>query len=143
MKFIKSKKRSKKATEFSKKEWALADIEHYGKASDWSEKGYYIQVTEGDEVLGLMHYTLICGVIEISTFIVSHKHRGKGIGTKLIKKIEDIAKKDNVHKIYLVTGDGWKAEDFYTKMGFEKTGEHKNHYLHKDWIIYSKFLSYL
>lgn len=141
MKFLKSKKRSKNATAFSKKEWEIADLEHFGKASGWSEKGYYIQATEGDKILGLIHYTIISGVIEISTLIVSHNHRGKGIGTKLINKIEDIAKKDNVHKIYLVTGDGWKAENFYQKMGFEKTGEHKNHYLHKDWIIYSKFLS--
>ncbi len=141
MKLSVSKKKSKKASEFSKQEWALADIEHFGKSSGWKEEGFYIQAVEENEVIGLIHYMLKGGVMEISSLIISHKHRGEGIGSKLIEKVEDIAKKENVHKMYLITGDGWKAEDFYLKMGFEKTGEHKNHYLHKDWVIYSKFLS--
>ncbi len=140
MKLTASKNKSKKAAEFSKKEWELEDLEHFGKASGWKEEGFYIQAIEKSEVVGLIHYTLKGGVMEISSLIISNKHRGEGIGTKLIKKLEEIAKKEHIHKMYLITGDGWKAEDFYKKMGFEKTGEHKNHYLNKDWIIYSKFL---
>lgn len=141
MKFSVTQKKSKKAAEFSKKEWEIADIEHFGKASGWKEEGFYIQAIDKNEVVGLIHYLLKGGVMEISSLIISHKHRGEGIGSKLISKVEEIAKKEDIHKMYLITGEGWKAEDFYQKMGFEKSGELKNHYLHKDWIIYSKLLS--
>ncbi|MBP9719371.1 MAG: hypothetical protein KBD46_02795 [Candidatus Levybacteria bacterium] len=58
-----------------------------------------------------------------------------------MKRIEKVVLEENCHKIYLETGQGWKAEKFYTALGFEKTAALKNHYHKKDFVIYTKYLN--
>lgn len=140
IKFLITKRKSKKINEFSDREWALADIEHFGKSSKWNEENLYINAVENSDLVGLIHLKISVGVIEIKRLIVSHLRRDEGIGTKLIENVERIALNKNVHKIFLITGKGWKAEKFYQKNGFVQTTELKKHYLKKDWVLYSKFL---
>lgn len=140
MRFLLFKKKTKKEKEFSEKEWALADIEHFGEPYHWKEEGFYIKAVDKGEIVGLIHYEVKAGVMEISTFIVSHSKRNEGIGSMLLQKVEKVAKTNNIHKLFLVTGKGWKAEKFYQKNGFVKSGILKNHFLHKDWTIYSKYM---
>jgi len=50
---------------------------------------------------------------------VDEKYRGKGVGTALMKRIEEIAKKKNVKLIFLyVHVKNKKAIKFYKKLGF-------------------------
>jgi N-acetylglutamate synthase-like GNAT family acetyltransferase len=134
------KHKSTAMKDFSKKEWAIADTKHFGRPSRWHEKDFYIKVLDQGKIVGMLHYSIKAGVVEIITLIVSHEKRKKGIGVALIKKVEQLAKKEKAHKLYLITGKGWESEDFYKKMGFTKTGELEKHLLKIDWIEYSKFL---
>lgn len=134
------KRKSLIMKDFSEKEWAIADTEHFGKPTRWHEKNSYIKAQDNGEIIGMLHYSIKAGVIEIITLIVSHEHRNKGIGTALLKRIEKLAQKEKVHKLYVITGKGWKSEDFYKKIGFIQTGELKKHFLKKDWVKFSKFL---
>lgn len=135
-----SPKGSKKLKEFNKREWPVADNEHYGQVLDWKEEHFVLEAVEQKAIVGTLGFKIEVGVAYIGTLVVAHEKRGKGIGKSLLKKAEAIAKEKNVHKIYLVTGKGWDAEKFYTALGYSVTGELPNHYFHKDFIELTKFL---
>lgn len=127
-------------TSFSDKEWSLADTIHFGSPGGWDEESCYIRAVDEGKIVGMIHYILKAGVLEIATLIVSHKYRNRGIGRSLIEKVENIGKKKGIHKLFLLTGKGWKEVDFYKKMGFIQTGELKKHHLKRDWLELSKFI---
>lgn len=59
--------------------------------------------------------------LEIENMGVSPGYRSKGIGSRLIKKCMDIAKKRGYQRIYLTSYyDNKKAVAFYEKGGFKK-----------------------
>lgn len=123
---------------FSDKEWAIADIEHFGKSYRWSEESVYIKAVENDQIVGMIHLMVIADVAEIITLITSHNHRHEGVGSSLIKKAETVAKQKGVHKFFLYTGKGWKSVEFYKKHGFEQMAELKNHIRGRDWLLMTK-----
>ncbi|MDO8618585.1 MAG: GNAT family N-acetyltransferase [Candidatus Daviesbacteria bacterium] len=134
-------KRSTKAiVNFAKKEWENADKEHYGKAHDFSSKKFILAAYNGTEIIGKVSLIVRAGVGEVQEVIVAKLHRGTGVGKSLMLKIEEIAKKNNAHKLWLNTGKGWSAEEFYKNLGYEKTADLPNHYLKRDFVEYSKYI---
>lgn len=57
---------------------------------------------------------------ELCTFFVSPDFQGKGIGTLLIKAIENIAAENKIKKIKFASS--LSAVSFYEKMGYRKNG---------------------
>ncbi|WP_051030964.1 arsinothricin resistance N-acetyltransferase ArsN1 family A [Robertmurraya massiliosenegalensis] len=104
------------------KEWF---IKHEGR--------YKIIVAEvGGEVVGwaaLNPYNNRCaysGVADLSVYI-SRNHRGKGIGTKLLKAIDNAAKTSGFHKIVLFTFPfNEMGQKLYVKNGYREVGTFKN-----------------
>ncbi|HUQ84810.1 MAG TPA: GNAT family N-acetyltransferase [Candidatus Limnocylindrales bacterium] len=143
MKIKITKKGSKKLKAFYKKEWEIADREHYGKPiawEKWSLKEFTLEAQENDEIVGAVYFTITADVAYIDMLIVTKSHREKGLGKLLVKKAEGVAKKNGAHKIYLQTGKGWDAVSFYESLGYRITGELPNHCFHKDYIELSKFI---
>lgn len=126
--------------DFCKQQWIIADKEHYGQAFQWDPKNFVITAYDDETIIGNLEMHIKTGVAEIDALIIADNHQGSGVGTELFTKAEEIAKEHDVHKLYLFTGKGWKAEEFYKKLGMEVTGELKNHYAHFDYVQYSKFL---
>lgn len=63
-------------------------------------------------------------VMIIDSFLVKKEFRGKGYGTKLIKKAINLAKKLKVDSIELVANkDNKTVKRLYEKVGFEKTNK--------------------
>jgi ribosomal protein S18 acetylase RimI-like enzyme len=59
--------------------------------------------------------------LEIENMGVSPNYRSKGIGSRLIKKVLELAKKKGFQKIYVSAySNNVKAIDFYEKNGFKK-----------------------
>lgn len=125
---------------FSKKEWTISDKKHFGGRFDYHPIEGYIRAQENNIISGILHYKIQAGVMDIVSFIVGVDYQKKGIGRALIKSAEELAKKNKVHKLYLLTGIDWEAAQFYEKVGFIQTGILKNHHMNKDWIEFSKFL---
>ncbi|MCL4354506.1 GNAT family N-acetyltransferase [Patescibacteria group bacterium] len=140
MKLILTKRKTKEMKDFSRKEWNIADKKHFGKKISWDEKQSYIRAEENNEIVGMIHYKITKGVMEIVTLLIGHNRQRQGFGKKLIQKVEQIAKKNNCHKLYLITGVGWNSIKFYKAMGFKETGKLQKHYLKKDWLEFSKFI---
>lgn len=129
-------------SEFLKKFWHDADIEHYGKDSGWQSESLIFLAYEEEikDPVGVLYAKLDAGVIFLDAIIVSKNSQKKGIGTALMSELEKVAKEKNAHKIYLYTRDDWNAVKLYKKFGFKKTQNLPNHYLKKDWVEYTKFL---
>lgn len=140
---INLKTKSKKIREFNKSEWKLVHPEHFGKEQNdkyWTKKIFFFKAEDKSQVVGTLDGDNIAGVMNISQLIVAHDKRGLGIGKKLMQEAEKLAKANGLHKIYLHTGTGWKAVEFYEMLGFIKETKLKNHYEHKDFWIMSKIL---
>ena len=126
--------------EFNEREWVNADLEHYGKGTKWQEGKNKIVALDGNKIVGYLNMEFKAGVVLIKNIIVAKEKRGSGIGKRLMQKVEQIAKKDSLHKIYLETGKNWQSVKFYKSLGYQITGELKNHHHHHDFVIFTKFI---
>ncbi len=59
--------------------------------------------------------------IIIEELVVSSKFQGKGIGKKLVEKVESITKIKKIHTIYLSAHRKSKAFKFYNKLGYKES----------------------
>lgn len=91
-----------------------------------------IIVEKDDEIIGwasLNPYSNRCayaGVADLSIYI-KREYRGKGVGSLLLKKIEQTAIKNNFNKIVLFTFPFNKlGQGLYRKNGFREVGVFKN-----------------
>ena len=135
------KKTSKEIKKFEEEEWLLADIEHYGKPRNFVKKTYkFIAKDKNKNIIGILGLTIEANISYLEDILISHKHRGEGIGTKLLLFAEKFAKDHNCTKIWTETDEDWKAADFYKKMGFKICGKHENHYLGRTGLILTKYL---
>ena len=132
---------SDKLSTFEKKEWAISDMEHYGRSDiDLSKKKYkFIAENESWEIVWILELMIEVNVAFIDGLLVGSKHRRKGIGKNLIKTAEEYSKKNNCTKIWLETNEGWEAEKFYKNVWYKITGSHEKHILNQKSLIFTKF----
>lgn len=102
------------------------------------EKINFVVKTQANEVVGGINSVMYCwGILHIDILWVSDSYRLKGIGTKLMEKVEQTAKQKGASLIHLDTFD-WQAKEFYLKHGYEVFGilddcppRHKRFYMKK------------
>ena len=71
-----------------------------------------------DEIAGVVSGASFFSEIYIDELVVKDVYRGKGIGTQLIKAVEEFFSGQGFHNINLCT-NGFQASGFYEKCGFE------------------------
>ena len=78
------------------------------------------------------------GILYIDVLYVDERYRGKGLGSALLKKVENEGKQAGATLIHFDTFD-FQAKDFYLKHGYEIFGVledcpkgHKRYYLKKN-----------
>lgn len=126
---------------FNEKEWHGVDFEHYGKTVSWNEKPFLYKAVDNGKIVGTISGKHESGVIYVGTLIVAASERGKGIGRLLMQKAEEFGRREKAHKVYITTGKDWKASRFYESLGYKKEADLPDHHFHKDFVIYSKFIS--
>jgi len=85
-------------------------------------------------LLGLYPYG---GVSYVSWLAVRDSFQGKGIGSRLLKEYESLAKKQGAHKIHLWTDK--RNLKFYKKEGYKLVGNiPENYFGADDWLFYKK-----
>lgn len=94
-------------------------------AAIWTELNFVIKGQKGDEIAGLLGGIGYWNGLEIKIIWVDEKYRLKGLGTKLLKHVEAIAKEKGATIAMLDTFD-FQAENFYLKNGYEAIGEIKD-----------------
>jgi len=132
----------------------LVDIdyesEHQGDKENKTSKSYMKKellerFDEGHELFfGYKENKTLIGYVTIKPFFPGHKHcevywlavrkpsQGKGIGTKLMKFIENYAKKKGFRAVYVYTNKTMeKTRKFYEKLGYKLVNEFPNYYGYK------------
>jgi GNAT superfamily N-acetyltransferase len=80
-----------------------------------------ISLREGDEIIGGVVGKVWAGVLFIELFWIKPELRGKDYGTKLIRAIEDEARRFGAIRSYLDTMS-FQAPGFYRTSGYEEFG---------------------
>lgn len=143
MKITFLKRGNKKLREFKDKEWELIHPKHFGEKLDrsyWDVKKIRIKAEEKGKIVGGVSGHTMAGVFYIAELIVDHDKRGLGVGKALMNEAEKYARNNNMHLIYLETGENWEAVKFYEKLGFEKTKLLKNFFSKKNFWLMTKYL---
>ncbi len=94
-----------------RKYYSLLNLERFIKSSK-----IFIVFKNKEKILGMGR---IAGNNEIVTMYVSREYQRRGIGTKIIKKLEEYAKKHKIKKLHLHAMES--AVPFYLKKGFVKS----------------------
>jgi len=143
MKIVELKAKTKALKEFEKREWGLVHPEHYGHEIDrdfWEKIKFRLAAKDGGKFIGKLTGHYMAGVMYIGELLIGHDYRGQGVGKVLMAEAEKVAKKKRVHKIYLDTGVGWKAVDFYENLGYRKEARLEKHWEKQDSWVMSKLL---
>ncbi len=97
------------------------------------------QIKEKGMLIAGIKSVLYCwGCLYVDVLYVDPRHRNKGLGTRLLNKVEQEAKKHDCHLVHLDTFD-FQAKGFYLKNGYSVFGTlsncpkgHKRYYLKKE-----------
>ena len=92
--------------------------------------GYYsFLAKEKEEVIGYVGMKKVLDEADITNVAVLPAHRKKGIAGKLLTKLLEEAKRQEVHRIYLEVRDSnIPAITLYGHAGFKEIGQRKNYY---------------
>lgn len=93
-----------------------------------SDTAVYLYCETDGVLSGILSATLLFGEAEIENIAVSKDFRRRGIGKDMVNAL-----KQKCEKIFLlVKEDNYGAIEFYTSMGFVKTGVRRGYYRGKD-----------
>lgn len=97
-----------------------------------------IEDISGNIIAGILSKMYCWNCLYIDVLWVKEEYRKEGLGSKLLKEVEKLAKEKECHLIHLDTFD-FQAKDFYIKYGYEIFGVldecpegHKRYYLKKN-----------
>ncbi|NFV13984.1 GNAT family N-acetyltransferase [Clostridium sporogenes] len=97
-----------------------------------------VEDTKGEIIGGILSKIYCWNCLYIDALWVKEEYRKDGLGTKLLKEVEKIAKDKNCKLIHLDTFD-FQAKDFYIKHGYEIFGildqcpeNHKRYFMKKN-----------
>ena len=97
-------------------EWETTNIIIRGKIIDGTKLEGFL-ATQGNEIIGLITYLIEnneCEIVSLNSF-----EENKGIATRLINTVKELAIKKNCTRLKLITtNDNIRAIEFYQKRGF-------------------------
>lgn len=92
---------------------------------DYQYAPFSFLAKEDDEIVGAVMGFTCYAEVYISELAVMEKHRGKSIGTQLLKAVEAYYKQFGLNNINLCTNE-FQAPAFYEKAGFQLEFVRKN-----------------
>ena len=105
-------------------EWESTNIIIRGKVIDGTKLEGFIALKD-NKIIGLITYMIEndeCEICSLNSFI-----ENKGIGTNLINKVIELAKRQNCTRLKLITtNDNIKGLEFYQRKGFVFSNIYKN-----------------
>jgi GNAT superfamily N-acetyltransferase len=89
--------------------------------ADFKDYNYHIE-EKGKIIAGIVAESIFDS-LDIEFHFVDEKHRDEGLGTKLLKHVEDIAKANNLKRI-LINTYSFQAPEFYKQHGYKAVGSY-------------------
>lgn len=129
--------------EFLAQEWEAYDQENFGGSTRelWRITNHSLVAYEGDRVVGGAVFKIEAGVGKLDELLVARRERGKGVGSKLLTRFEEMCGAAGCHKVRLVTLLSSPAPAFYEKHGYRVEATLRRDMLGRDWAIMAKFLN--
>ena len=79
-------------------------------------RNFWVYVAH-DKIVGVVGLELLDGVALLRSLAVDSAHRNRGIGTELAQYAEQMALKQNVSELYLLTNS---AQEFFESRGYKR-----------------------
>lgn len=93
------------------------------------------------QLVGVGLCLIIGKVLRLTHLLIKEEFRQKGgVGSKILRRIEELAREHKWHKIRLSTSEKHQNISFYQKNGYEVEAELKNDAFQSTWFILSKFI---
>ena len=107
----------------------------------WLSKETYFAVEHNNKIIGIVGCFIEFRNCKLVHMAVLKGYRKKGIGSALLAKVEEFARKNNANKIWLDTSSRLtESIEFYRKKGFRLVGELKKHFWGEDIVLFEKLL---
>ena len=140
-----NKKDTNKCVSLSKNSWPTwwKNNERLGKKhiEDGINGKRCLVAISNNKIIGFCIWGIIWNKIHLQDIFVKEKYRKEGIATKLVKTMEEIAKKRGFKEIVSDTDfNNLKAISFHLKNGFKKVGVIKSNWDDIDSYVFSRKL---
>ena len=107
--------------------WGSSYIASKGKLTDASKISRVMVKDKGGDIVGLATFLISTKDNSCELVSIDAKVRGNGIGTKMIKTVEETVKGSGAKKVWLITtNDNYEAAIFYIKKGYRLVKVHKD-----------------
>ncbi|MFC1697280.1 GNAT family N-acetyltransferase [Nanoarchaeota archaeon] len=95
-------------------------MEDYFDSMSYIKKHYGIfTIRNFGQAIGILASEYFRGVLEVIIYL-SEESRGKGLGSQVLGKLEDVVKDNQGHKLVIKTLNDCNVAEYYQKMGFKK-----------------------
>ena len=136
IKSVKNSKDMKAVDAFATKEWATFNRE---KGYRYKETKHTFAAYDNKKVVGFATLKINGGAAYLSQLIVLKGSRRKKMGSILLQKFEQYAKRNNCHVAYLETSERHvEALKFYKKHGYKIIARLNNNKFHFTWYFMAK-----
>ena len=105
---------------FLREQWPDVDREYFGRSVEWTADPYALVHRQDGEVTGVVRGHFIGGFASVDELMVEEGARGKGLGSLLLGRFEEEARRRRCSRIALRAVKGTRAEDFYRKRGYHR-----------------------
>jgi GNAT superfamily N-acetyltransferase len=105
---------------FFREEWPLADEETFGRRMDWRAEPLALIVRRRKRVLAVLRGHFVGGVGSLDEFVVGKGHRGRGLGSALLRRFETEALRRGCDRVVLRAVKDAESERFYRDRGYSR-----------------------
>jgi GNAT superfamily N-acetyltransferase len=105
---------------FLRDQWPSVDEESFGRTVEWSAEPYSLVFRRGKRIVAVLKGHFIGGISSVDEFMVAEGSRGAGLGSMLLGRFEEEARRRRCSRIILRAVKGSSAEDFYRGRGYHR-----------------------
>lgn len=128
-------------SQFKSDNYPAIDKGHYGDPlPDFTQTEVTLLARDNGTIVGYLDMSVCLGVASLKSLMVGVEYQGKGFGRELVQNAEEKARNLNAHKITVETGLGWKAKQFYEKLGYAVRAILPNDFNGEDAVLLDKML---
>jgi GNAT superfamily N-acetyltransferase len=124
----------KEVLRFLREEWPAVDRENFGRSLEWAAEPYALVHRREKRIVAVLKGHFIGGVASVDEFMVGERSRGSGIGSLLLGRFEDEARRRGCSRIVLRAVKDSPAEDFYRGRGYHRECVQRGHEFGYDYV---------
>lgn len=106
----------------------------------WHEQRHEVAATLAGAIVGVAGLRIAASLAHLESLIVAPEHRRKGIGRRLVQRVEELGNYYNCHKVTLEVPAGLPAATFFEACGYKIEAILPQHTWKLDVAVMRKFL---